>query len=93
MNPADLNEIRYRSDSTNVETLSGFAKLTALDRRDLIDHIDARETQMRQALQAAAEKAYASWKDPEIGSQVAWAAERAYRAFVAIAHDMGLELI
>lgn len=52
LTPADFHEIQYRSDSTNLDALSGFAKLAAADRRDLLDHIEAQREQFRKLLVA-----------------------------------------
>ena len=50
LTPADFHEIQYRTDSTNLDALSGFAKVAAADRRDLLDHIEAQNQQVQDVL-------------------------------------------
>ena len=79
LTPADFHEIQYRSDSTNLDALSSFAKMAATDRRELLDHIESRERAFKEALQASYQ-----WDDAD--------AYRADQAIEAIAAKLNITL-
>lgn len=61
LDEASLHEIRYRSDSTNAEALHGPAKLIALDRKDLVAHLEAQRHFLAKR-DFAVEQAYAAFR-------------------------------
>lgn len=61
LDEAGLHEIRYRSDSTNTESLYGPAKLIALDPKDLVAHVEAQRHFLAKR-DYAMEQAYAAFR-------------------------------